>query len=344
MSDTSIDNAADTPMTALSKAETDALVDPAAGRRPRLADLVGNLGVVAVAIAMIVAFSIALPTFRSFDNVKGLLDDQAIAGILALAVLVPLIAGEFDLSVGATLGIGSIVTAYASSHGVPSLVVLVIVLALGVLIGLINAGFILAGASAFIVTLGMATILAGANLLITGGNTIYQGISYSLQDAAQTELAGFSLLPYYFLILAFVMWFLIEHATFGRYVRATGLGRDAARLSGVRTNRWLIVAFVMAGAIAALAGLLQTARTSAAPPTIGPDYLLPAYAAAFLGATTIKRGLFNVWGTVVGVFLLAIGINGLTLAGAPFWVPQVFSGGALILAVTVAALVGRRGK
>ena len=120
------------------------------------------------------------------------------------------------------------------------------------------------------------------------------------------------------------------------------MGREAARLSGIATRRHLASAFIAAGLMAGLAGTLQTARFGSAPSSVGPDFLLPAYAAAFLGATSIRRGMFNVWGTVVGVILLAVGINGLSLAGAPPWVPPVFNGSALIVAVSAAVIVARR--
>jgi ribose transport system permease protein len=112
----------------------------------------------------------------------------------------------------------------------------------------------------------------------------------------------------------------------------------------VSTKRFLASSFVIAGAIAGLCGALQTARIGSATASTGPEFLLPAYAAAFLGSTTIRRGMFNVWGAVVGVFTLAVGITGLTLAGAPFWVPDVFNGFALILAVSTAVLLTRRNR
>ena len=134
---------------------------------------------------------------------------------------------------------------------------------------------------------------------------------------------------------------MLERTPYGRYLRATGLGREAARLSGVGTSRYLTSSFVFAGLLSGLCGVLQTARFGSATASVGPDFLLPAYAAAFLGATTIRQGMFNVLGTVVGIALLAIGINGLTLAGAPFWVPSVFNGTALIVSVSASVLVSR---
>ena len=130
----------------------------------------------------------------------------------------------------------------------------------------------------------------------------------------------------YALVLVLAVWYLLERTPFGRYLRATGMGRPAARLSGVRTERYLTSSFVLAALLASFAGFLLASRSGSAPPTLGPEFLLPAYAAAFLGAATIRPGFFNVWGTVVGAFLLAVGSNGLTLMGAQTWVANVFNG------------------
>lgn len=146
---------------------------------------------------------------------------------------------------------------------------------------------------------------------------------------------------YYLLVLAIVIWFVLEHTPVGRRVYATGGGADAARLAGVRTSRVIFAAFVASAVIASLAGVLQTASIGTGDPNIGPSYLLPAFAAAFLGSTQIKPGRFNVWGTVLAVYVLATGVKGLQLAGAPFWLPDLFNGVALLLAVGLSGLPRR---
>lgn len=309
--------------------------------------MIGEYGVVLFLLVLIAGFSIALPNlFLTGSNAKAILSGNAVPGILALAVLLPLSAGEFDLSVGATLGFSSVLVAWATIHGVPFGLACLISIVAGAVIGAINAFLVVKiRVSAFIATLGIGTVLAGGNLLITGGSVLFQGISPSLKTMSQTKiLFGLPAMVFYFFAAALILWYALEQTPLGRYLQATGLGRGAARLSGVRTGRYLALSFIAAGVIAAFAGIVQTGRTGSAGPTIGPEFLLPAYAAAFLGATTIRRGRFNVWGTVTGVFVLAVGVAGLGLLGAPFWVGNVFNGCALIIAVSFAVIVGNRGK
>jgi ribose transport system permease protein len=306
----------------------------------------GNYGVLVAFVLMIIGFSIALPnSFATVTNFQQILGSQAIPGIVALAVLLPLTAGEFDLSVGATVGFGSVLAAHWATDISPLPLFLLVVL-VGLCIGSVNAFLVRLGVNPFIATLGISTILSGGNQFVTKNITLFQGVSETISPITQTKVLGIALPFYYFIGLAIVLYYLLEWTPFGRYMRATGMGRDAARLTGVRTERWLALSFVVAGGIAAAAGFLQTSWVASANPTVGAEFLLPAYAAAFLGTTTIVRGFFNVWGTVVGVFLLAVGTTGLALGGAPFWVSPIFNGGALVIAVTLAVLSGRgrRGK
>lgn len=311
-------------------------------RGTQIRNLAARFGVV-IALALMIAFFCILlgGKFASWDNARNIINEQAILGILALAVIIPLTVGEFDLSIAANLGLTALLTAYLAKHGVAPGLLLPIAILTGMLIGAVNAGLVRFGINAFIATLGISTILSGFNLLITQGTLIRAG-SDTLKDIATTKVANLNLSVFYFLALILVMYYLFEWTSVGRYLRATGFGREAARLTGVRTQFWLPVAFIAAGAIAGFAGFLHTATYQTVPPTTGPEYLLPAYAAAFLGATTILRGFFNVWGTVVGIYLLAIGTTGLALAGAPFWVQPIFNGTALVAAVGFAVLADRQ--
>lgn len=316
---------------------------PAAKRRPDLGALAASYGVIAFVILMIAVFSVLLPsTFPTLANAKAILGDQSIPIILALAAILPLAAGEFDLSLGATLGFSAITGISLSNAGVPLPVVIVACIAAGAVVGAVNAVLVVkVKVNAFIATLAAATILSGLNLLLTGSSLLVLG-SDAFAALATTQFGGLQIVLVYAVLLAIVLYYALEKTPFGRYLRATGMGRDAARLSGVRVDRFLATSFIAAGALAALAGVLVAARGGTAAPGLGPEFLLPAYAAAFLGATTIKPGYFNVWGTVIGVVLLAVGSNGLTLLGAQTWVTNVFNGVSLMVAVSASVLVGRR--
>lgn len=323
---------------------------PAVGQAPRkpridLGTVATSYGVIVFLIVMILAFSVMLPaTFTTADNAKAILSDQSIPVILALAAILPLAAGEFDLSLGATLGFSAITAISVSNAGAPLPVVLLVCVLVGTLVGTVNAILVvLIKVNAFIATLASATILSGLNLLVTGSSLlVLQSDAFSALTV--TRVADLQVVLVYAVVLAVVLYYVLEKTPFGRYLRATGMGRDAARLSGVRVDRYLAASFILAGILAALAGALVASRGGTAAPSLGPEFLLPAYAAAFLGATTIKPGYFNVWGTVIGVVLLAVGSNGLTLMGAQTWVTNVFNGIALMIAVSASVLVGRRRK
>jgi len=318
---------------------------PSVGRR-LAQQVLGNYAIVIFLLVLIALFSIIAPhLFPTWSNFQAIANNQAVPAILALAVVLPLAAGEFDLSVGAILGFTSILTAWASINGMPLSAAILMGVAAGAIIGAVNAFLVVkVRVSAFIATLGMGTLLSGGNLLLTNGSVLFEGIDRGLIVMSQSRFLGLPLTFYYLIVIALVLWVILEHTPAGRYFTATGLGRAPARLAGVPTNLYLALAFIGAGAIAGFAGVLQTGTVGSASPSTGPAFLLPAYAAAFLGATTIRRGRFNVWGTMVGVLVLAVGVSGLNLLGAPFWVAPVFNGLALLLAVSFAAILAVRGR
>ncbi|WP_307106202.1 ABC transporter permease [Arthrobacter globiformis] len=317
---------------------------PKAGRkRPDVGTVATSYGVIIFLVLMIIVFSVMLPdTFPTSDNAKAILSDQSIPVILALAAILPLAAGEFDLSLGAILGFSAITAIAVSNAGAPLPLVILACLAVGAVVGIVNAVLVVkVGVNAFIATLASATILSGLNLLVTGSSLLVLG-SDAFGALTITRVFDLQVVLAYAVVLSLFLYYVIEKTPYGRYLRATGMGRDAARLSGVRVDRYLASSFIVAGVLAALAGALLASRGGTAAPTLGPDFLLPAYAAAFLGATTIKPGYFNVWGTVIGVVLLAVGSNGLTLLGAQTWVTNIFNGVALMVAVAASVLVGKR--
>lgn len=293
----------------------------------------------------IALFSFLIPNnFLNWGNFSIMFASYAPAALLALAIIIPLTAGDYDLSVGATL------TLAASTIGVlnvwqhmPIGLVLVIVLLMGVGVGLFHALFIVYfRVPSLVVTLGSTSLMSGIVQLITNSSTI-GGIDNSLIMAAVGyRLFGIPYAFYYALAAAMIMWYIFDFMPLGRRLLFVGRGREVARLNGISVNKVRVGALVMSAVLASAAGILYAGVLGSADPYSGLNYLLPAFAAAFLGATTIQPGRFNPWGTIVAVYFLATGITGLSMLGIPLWVTNVFNGGALILAVTISQITRGR--
>jgi ribose transport system permease protein len=294
---------------------------------------------------LIIGFSIVMPnSFFSWGNFSIMFASYAPAALLALAIIVPLTAGDYDLSVGATLTLSaSTIGVLNVWHQMPILLVLAIVIAIGVFVGLVHALFIIYfRVPSLVVTLGSTSLMSGIVQWITNSSTI-GGIDNSLIMAAVGyRLFGIPYAFYYALVAALVMWYIFDYMPLGRRLLFVGRGREVARLNGIAVDRVRVGALVMSAVLASAAGILYAGVLGSADPYSGLNYLLPAFAAAFLGATTIQPGRFNPWGTIVAVYFLATGITGLSMLGIPLWVTNVFNGAALILAVTISQITRGR--
>jgi ribose transport system permease protein len=289
----------------------------------------------------IVVFSIWAPeTFPTMATVHILASTQSIAAIAALALLVPMTVGQFDLSIGAIATLAGVSASLMQTNGwcgpIPALIIGVLI---GTVVGFVN-GFVVVKlrVNSFIATLGMSSILAAFVVIITN-NADVPPVSPGLFDnLTQTTIFGFQSVTLYLIVLAFIFWWLLDRTPAGRYMRATGGNPDAARLTGIRVDRWAWISLVIAGSTAAFAGVLSTSLTGPSV-DLGDSLLLPAFAAVFLGSTQLSRGKMNVWGTLIAIFALAIGAQGLQLVSGVTWVASMFNGIALIAAVALA--VGR---
>jgi len=292
---------------------------------------------------VIVVFGILKPdTFLTSANFSTIFGSQAVLVMLSIALLIPLTTGEYDLSVAGTLGIGLIFTQWLTAeHGWALAMAVAAALGTGALIGLVNAFFIIKiGVQSIIVTLGMGTLLTGIGYGIT--ETTVVGSSTFVSDAVRNDLLGIPLAFYYGLLLTILAWYVYARTPLGRYLYFVGSGRDVARLSGVKVDTLRAGGLVAAGFISALAGVVLAGVLGSSSPSVSSSYLLPAFAAVFLGATAITPGRFNPWGTFVGVYFLITGITGLELLGLVGWIEQVFYGAALIIAVALSRLAAGR--
>jgi ribose transport system permease protein len=308
-----------------------------------IARLLGNLqlgrfsGIYLLAVFILI-FAIWVPdTFLTTATVKQIAVNEAIIGILALGALFPLVAGEFDISMAQNMGLSCVVVgSLMTNSGKVPLTACLLTLGLGLLIGAVNGLLVTRfGMNSLISTLGMTSVLLAITEAI-GRGRYFGPFPTSFQDLANRSPAGIPILTIYLFVLAMICWYVLEHSPVGRRMQAVGANAEAARLSGLRTRRYVFCSFLITGVCASLAGILLTSQLGSVTQDIGAPYLLPALAACFLGTTQIKPERFNVWGTIVALYLLATGVKGLQLAGGQAWITDMFNGIALLLAVGVA--------
>jgi ribose transport system permease protein len=318
--------------------------EPAKQSRRRLPDLqLSRFSGLYLWAGIILIFAIWIPSsFLTGTTAKSIASTQSITAIAALAALIPLACGCFDLSVAQLVGTSAIVSScLMSKSGVSPELAIAITLFFGLGVGLLNSIVVAwIGVDSIVATLGTSSVL----LALSGLLTKYQFVGplpSSFKSIVAGDVLGVPTIFVYMLIVAVIVWYLLEHTPLGRRVFATGAGEDAARLAGVRTARYKTAAFLSGALLASIAGLLLAAKIGQVGPTVGPEYLLPAFAACFLGTTQFKPGRFNVPGTLLALFLLATGVTGLQLAGGELWITDLFNGVALILAVS-ASILGAR--
>jgi ribose transport system permease protein len=311
-------------------------------RTIRFAERYALIGAWAVLIAV---FGIISPNyFLSWIGFSSMLSSNAVLVMLTLGLLVPLTAGDFDLSIASTLVMSSMTLAILNVvYQWPAPAAIAVAIACGVLVGCVNAFLVVYfRIHSLIVTLGTGTFLQGIVLWISASETI-SGVSPTLIDLViLTRIFGISLSFYYALLLCIGMWVFFEYTTPGRRLLFVGRGRDVARLSGIRVDRTRSLALLTSSVIASVAGIMYSGMTGSADPLSGLQLLLPAFAGAFLGATSIIPGRFNPFGSMIGIYVLTTGILGLTILGIPSFVQSLFYGGGLVLAVVLSQLVRRR--
>lgn len=278
-----------------------------------------------------------------FQNIAA---SQSVLAVLTLGLLIPMISGNLDLSIGSTAGLASIAAAglYAD-QGAPLVVGLAFGIGVGSVVGLVN-GLVVTrfGIDSFIVTLGTASLILGVVNWYSGGTSIIQGIPQSIIDFGGGRALGIPNLFYVMVIAAALVWYLLEQTPYGRNLHAIGSNKAASRLVGIRVERDTCLAFVLSGTFAGIAGVMVLAQQGAGNPQVGQSYTLTAIAAAFLGAASFKLGKLNVLGSLVAIFFLAVNITGLQFAGVANWISDVFTGLSLVLAVAFAGILSRPRK
>jgi ribose/xylose/arabinose/galactoside ABC-type transport system permease subunit/ABC-type sugar transport system substrate-binding protein len=319
-------------------------VAPARTRGPiDLGDAVSRYGLLVTWILLIAVFSLARPDiFLSRANFANIFGSQAILVMLTIGMIIPMTVGEFDVSMAGLLSACLMLIGVLNVHqGWPIGGVILMAFVLALAVGLINALIVVRiGVNSLVATLGMGTLLMGAAYGISGVSII--GLSSTLMTIARTKLFGIQLAFYYGLLLTLALWYVQRFTPLGRNLYFTGANREVARLSGVQVDRLRGGSLIASSLIAALAAVILAGVLGSADPNAGAGYLLPPFAAAFLGATAITPGRFNPWGAFIAVYFLVTGIVGLQILGFSGWIEQVFYGGALVLAVVLSRIAAEK--
>lgn len=300
--------------------------------------------IIAWAICIAVFGWLRPDSFLTWANFATMLGSQAVLVVVTLGLIIPLTAGDYDLSIASTLTLSSMMIAVLNVNDrVPIGWAILAAATMGLLVGAINGFFILYfRIHSLIVTLGVGTFLNGLTLWISDSMTISGIASPLVQYVIVDRLFGVPLEFYYALILCVLVWYVFTYTSVGWGLLFVGRGREVARLSGIAVDRVRLAALIVSATFGALAGVLYSGTTGAADPTSGLTYLLPAFAASFLGATSITPGRFNPIGATIAVYFLVTGITGLSIIGISTFVQNLFYGGALVVAVTLSQLVRGR--
>jgi ribose transport system permease protein len=310
---------------------------------PAIARAISVWGLLVLLVVLIVVFSLLRPdTFPTFFNIKSILNNKSVQALVALAVFIPMTANHFDLSAGFNLGISQVLAIGLQGQGLPWWAAVIAVLLMGALVGLANGILVTrVKIDSFIATLGTGTVLYGLNAWYTGGQQV-------LADLPRPFLAISGSIGYvpapalYTLVVSLALWLVFEYLPLGRYLYVLGASPRAAELNGISARRYVTMGFVAAGVLASFAGVVLQSQLQIGQSSVGQEYLLPAFTAALLGATSIRPGRVNVWGTVLAVAVLAVTVAGLNQLGAPFFVEPLFNGSMLILAVGLAVQASQR--
>ena len=322
---------------------------PPAARTRRIPPSVGaffqRYGVLIAFAVIILFFSLEKPhSFPTISNLQAVLSGAAALAVMAAVLTVPMIMGDFDLSVGFNVQLlGAIAVTLMAFDGFSTVGSIGVTLVIGAAIGLILGSLIAwSKVSAFVITLGAGILLQGIELRITGGKTIFEGLQPSYVSLASHKLLGFTLPVWIALAVTLLLWYVTRHTVLGRYMAAVGGNQEAARLSGISVERMRTAGFVIVGVGAVIAGVIVTSQAASAYPNSASGLLIPAYAGVFLGAAVLRPGEFHIWGTLIGVLFMSIIQNGLTLMNYSASTTNIIQGCVFIAAVLMSRIGNRR--
>lgn len=314
------------------------------GLGPWLSQLVIRYSLLFLSLLLIIVFSLCTESFASMLTMQAILASKSKIALLALAATVTMIVGKMDLNVGFGVVLWHIlVITFQVWYKLPWPVACLAVLVIAAIYGLINGILVaLADIDSFVATLGSGTVVYALALWHSGGRQIVGDLPDEFLAIHHTEIFGIPIVAFYVLLVAIVLWIVTENTPVGRCMYAVGGNPVAASLNGIRVNKYIICSFIVSSVITGFVGILVAAEQGVGQASVGMDFMLPALVGAFLGSTTIRPGRVNVWGTVVGIAVLAIGISGIQQFGGAFWVEPLFNGATLLLSITLAGYAQRK--
>lgn len=303
-----------------------------------------RFALVGVWILMIGLFAALSPSlFFTSSTFTSIFNSQQVLVFLTCSLLCTIIVGEFvDLSVPSVLCLAAtIVPVLVVQQGWNTWLACAAAIAACLAVGAIQGALVVyMGVNTIVVTLGMSTFLLGIALWISNLNYV-TGLSSGFANIDLANVFGLPISFYYGIVMMAVFAYILAFTPLGRHMRFVGSNREVSRLAGIRVNRIRFGSFVMAALVAAVGGIIASAGLGGFNPTDAPTYLLPTFAATFLGTAVFLPGKFNPLGTLIAIYFLATGIQGLQDLGAASWVSDVFYGGVLVIAVAISTLVQR---
>ena len=314
-------------------------------RRASHVALLRDYGILIVIALLVISLTLSTDTFATAGNLRNLLDQMVVVGIIACGVTLCIIAGIFDLSTSAILAVSAILgITVTQSMGVGAGMVAAVLA--GALLGLLN-GLVITGigVNSFIATLASSIIFRGVAILLTGGTIVYPLVDQLLGFQVMTyptRPLGLTVSTFVLLAVIALTWFLLSSTTYGRSLYAVGGNAEAARLSGIRVDRVRVIALMISGTCSGLAGVVLSSRAGSAQASLGEGLELSAIAATVVGGTSILGGEGAIWRAIAGVLILQLFSNGFNLLGWDTTYQQVLTGFLILLAVSVDQLLRRR--
>lgn len=304
-----------------------------------------NVGTIIGLILLIIIVSVSTPRFLTMSNILNLLKSNSVNAIISCGMLMAILMGEIDISVGSTVGLAGIMGAYMMTNmGLPVGITICICLGVGALVGIVNGVAIsYLKVPAFVATLATQSIGRGLTEIISGGVTIrVRDASYTA--LGNTSVGGISIIILYAAVILVFTWFLLNRTRFGYYIYAIGGNKLAAQYSGVNVKKYNMLPYILIGLFCGLSGMIWSARLGSAAATLGSGFEMDAIAAVVIGGTSMSGGVGTVGGTFIGVLIIGVITNGLNLMGINSFWQEVLKGIIILVAVVIDVIRKTRTK